>query len=83
MLQNRNRLQEEIEADYSRSSSEGRRFVDVITIRQALQLRDAGMPEAQVEERLGMKKGTVRQFGPRGVFGVPDQRGDGWGGGAG
>lgn len=55
----------------------------MITIRQALQLRDAGMPEAQVEERLGMKKGTVRQFGPRGVFGVPDQRGDGWGGGAG
>ncbi len=49
---------------------EGRQFLDVVTIRQVLMLRDEkGLEEAEIERRLGLKKGVVERLGPRGVVG--------------
>ncbi|KAI9715438.1 MAG: hypothetical protein M1812_005914 [Candelaria pacifica] len=49
---------------------EGRQFLDVVTIRQMLMLRDEkGIGEGEIERRLGLKKGVVGRLGPKGVVG--------------
>jgi hypothetical protein len=49
---------------------EGREFVDVMTIRRALALRDErGMAEAEIERELDLKRGTMQRLGGRGVVG--------------
>ena len=48
----------------------GRQFLDVITIRQVLMLRDEkGLAEGEIEKRLGLMKGVVGRLGPKGVVG--------------
>ena len=47
---------------------EGRRFLDVMVVRQMLMLRDEkGMGEDEIERTLGLKKGLVGRLGRRGV----------------
>jgi hypothetical protein len=46
----------------------GRRFLDVITIRQVLTMRDElGIEEGEIERRLGLNRGVVKMLGPRGM----------------
>lgn len=53
-----------------RRGRQGRRFLDVVTIRQVLMLRDEkGVEGREIERRLGLGEGVVGRLGPRGVVG--------------
>ncbi|KAL8900936.1 MAG: hypothetical protein Q9192_000818 [Flavoplaca navasiana] len=70
ILSRRSELAEEAEAEFTRlrGGGEGRRFLDVVKIREILALRDGkGMGEAEIERRLGLRRGVVGQLGGRGV----------------
>ncbi|MCJ1258981.1 hypothetical protein MMC24_006815 [Lignoscripta atroalba] len=80
VLTARSALADEAEAEFAqtgRRGAEGRRFLDVVLIRQALMLRDEqGMREEEIERRLGLKKGVIRRLGAKGVVGDAGMGGD-------
>ena len=52
-----------------KTSSPGRSFLDVVTIRQVLVMRDEQKKDAaEIEQTLRLRKGVVGKLGPRGVF---------------
>jgi hypothetical protein len=52
-----------------RRGSPGRSFLDVVTIRQVLMMRDEQRKDAaEIERTLGLKKGVVGKLGLRGLF---------------
>jgi len=70
ILQSRQQLQDEAERELDqigRRGFEGRKFVDIGSIRDAISLRDGGMATVDIEKRLGMKTGSVAKLGIRGV----------------
>ncbi|KAL8689339.1 MAG: hypothetical protein Q9218_004970 [Villophora microphyllina] len=72
VLSRREELAREAEAEFSRLRGEGggRKFLDVVKIREVLMLRDEKrMGEAEIEKRLGLMQGTVGRLGKRGVVG--------------
>ena len=73
VLTARERLSQEAEKEFiqaGRAGHAGRQFLDVITIRQVLMLRDEkGLAEGEIEKRLGLRKGVVGRLGPKGVVG--------------
>ena len=72
ILTARERLAMEAEAEFARAGKggEGRRFLDVMTIRQILMLRDEKAVEAaEIENRLGLKSGIVARLGVKGIVG--------------
>jgi hypothetical protein len=74
LLTARYRLAEEAEKEFGnigKSGGQGRRFLDVVTIRKVLDMRDEGVPSGEIERRLELRKGVVGQLGRRGVVGVP------------
>jgi len=51
-----------------RKGSPGRSFLDVVTLRQVLVLRDEkGLSSKEIERKLELKRGTVDRLGERGV----------------
>lgn len=42
-----------------RSGLQGRRFVDMRTLIDAIRMRDSGVPLAGIEERLGLERGLL------------------------
>ncbi|KAK5000061.1 hypothetical protein LTR66_001008 [Elasticomyces elasticus] len=73
-LEARARLQDEAEREFveaGRRGHEGRQFLDVVTIRQVLMLRDEKRLAAEeIERRLGLRKGVVARLGSKGIFGL-------------
>ncbi|KAK5011533.1 hypothetical protein LTR28_000373 [Elasticomyces elasticus] len=73
-LEARARLQDEAEREFveaGRRGHEGRQFLDVVTIRQVLMLRDEKRLAAEeIERRLGLRKGVVARLGAKGIFGL-------------
>ncbi|KAF4549696.1 Hypothetical protein D9617_20g027520 [Elsinoe fawcettii] len=72
ILRARERIAAEAEkeaGEMGRRGFEGRRFLDVGTIRQALSLRERGMADEKVESMLELRKGTVATLGRRGTVG--------------
>jgi hypothetical protein len=73
LLKARERLQQEAEAEFaktSRSDAEGKRFLDVNTLRQVLVMRDdKRMGERDIEKTLGLAGGVVRALGQKGIVG--------------
>ncbi|KAL9583066.1 MAG: hypothetical protein Q9212_002925 [Teloschistes hypoglaucus] len=72
VLSRREELAREAEADFSRirDQGQGRKFLDVVKIREVLMMRDEKrIPEAEIEKRLGLSKGMVGRLGKRGVVG--------------
>ena len=71
LLTARYRLAEEAEREFEgigRKGAEGRQFLDVVTIRQILALRDEkGVEAGEIERRLGLRSGVVGRLGRRGV----------------
>lgn len=76
LLTARYRLAEEAEQEFAnigRKGSPGRQFLDVITIRQILILRDEkGVSPAEIERSLGLREGVVGRLGRRGVVGASE-----------
>ena len=72
VLEARRRLADRAEAEaeqVGRRGFTGRAFVDVMTIRRALALRDErGMSERRIEETLSLKRGTMGKLGAKGVL---------------
>ena len=73
VLKARERLQQEAEAEFartSRSDNVGKSFVDVNSIRQILVMRDEkGMSDAEIERNMGLAAGVLKKLGPKGVVG--------------
>jgi len=70
ILQSRQQLQDEAERELDqigRRGFEGRKFVDIGSIRDAISLRDSGMRASDIEKRLGMRTGSIAKLGTRGV----------------
>lgn len=72
VLQARHKLAEEAEAefaDYGKSAFQGRRFLDVMIIRQMLRMRDEqGKTNDQIERELGLQRGVAAKLGKKGIF---------------
>lgn len=74
ILAARSRLAAEAEREFARAARDDdgarRRFVDVVTLKQALGLRDdQQVPAHEIERRLGLASGVVGVLGPKGVAG--------------
>ncbi|KAE9367185.1 hypothetical protein N431DRAFT_487576 [Stipitochalara longipes BDJ] len=73
LLTARYRLAEEAEREFAnigKAGGEGRQFLDVVTIRKLLEMREAGVEGGEIERRLELRKGVVGRLGMRGVVGV-------------
>lgn len=74
LLTARYRLAEEANAEFAetgRKGARGRQFLDVVTLRQVLVMRDErGLEAADIEQKLGLREGVVARLGRRGVVGV-------------
>ncbi|KAM5434397.1 hypothetical protein McanMca71_007999 [Microsporum canis] len=70
-LLSRTRISAEAEADMEslgRRNHEGRRFVDVVSLKQIISMRDEqGVSEDMIEKQFGLKKGVLGALGPKGV----------------
>ncbi|KAH8596787.1 hypothetical protein B0O99DRAFT_670903 [Bisporella sp. PMI_857] len=61
-------------ASIGKSTYKGRQFLDVVTIRQILLLRDdKGVPAEAIEHQLGLRPGVVARLGRRGVVNVENR----------
>ena len=72
ILSRRAEIAAEAEAEFTRlrGGGEGRRFLDVGTIREVLAMRDGrGLGAGEIEGRLGLRGGVVGRLGARGVVG--------------
>ncbi|KAI9815975.1 MAG: hypothetical protein M1827_001967 [Pycnora praestabilis] len=73
VLRARDELAAEAEEEFlavGRRGHKGRRFLDVVMVRQVLMLRDEkGMEEGEIERKLGLRRGVVGRLGERGVVG--------------
>ncbi|KAG8624942.1 hypothetical protein KVT40_006693 [Elsinoe batatas] len=79
ILKARERIAAEAEreaGEMGRRGYEGRRFMDLGTIRQALSLRERGVGEEKVESMLELRRGTLGVLGRKGVVGVVEMSGD-------
>jgi hypothetical protein len=67
----RENLAKEAEAEFARVRYEGgggRRFLDVMTVRQVLMMRDEKhMTDTDIEQKLGLANGVVKRLGKKGV----------------
>jgi hypothetical protein len=72
LLEARARIAQEAEEEFEglgRRGAPGRKFLDVVTIRQILMMRDEqGKGEAEIESKFGLRKGVVGKLGGRGVL---------------
>lgn len=60
----------ELEAEsFGKQSYAGREYLDALTIRQALSMRDRqGLSDGEIEGLLRLKKGVLGRLGKKGVF---------------
>lgn len=74
VLEARAQLASEAEREFletGKRGSEGRRFLDIGTLRSVVTLRDQrGMEAKEIERQLGLKSGIVARLGPKGLVGV-------------
>ncbi len=72
VLEARSRLQRQADEDMEAFSQVGnkaqRRFLDMRTLIDAIQLQDRGMSAADVEKKLGLAPNLLGKFGRRGVL---------------
>ncbi|EFR05377.1 hypothetical protein MGYG_08388 [Nannizzia gypsea CBS 118893] len=70
-LMSRKRISAEAEADMESLGTRdhtGRRFVDVVSLKQIISMRDGqGASEEVIERQFGLKKGVLAALGPKGV----------------
>ncbi|KAJ4261413.1 hypothetical protein NW762_006836 [Fusarium torreyae] len=64
----RDRLQELADEDFANMGRQGRRFLDMRTLVDALKLRDRGIPEKDIEARLRIQPGLLSRLGQEKAF---------------
>lgn len=71
VLNRRREIQRAAEAEFAGTSiGEGgnqRTYLDVVTLRRVLVLRDRGVADAEIEKEMGLRDGLVRRLGRKGV----------------
>ncbi|KAF4967748.1 hypothetical protein FZEAL_10495 [Fusarium zealandicum] len=69
-LEARQRLEDEAEEDFAAIGRgvEGRRFLDMRTVVDALKLRGRGVPDRDIEARLGIRPGLLSTLGRQGAL---------------
>ncbi|KAM0418704.1 hypothetical protein ACHAPT_012403 [Fusarium lateritium] len=69
-LDARQRLQEEAEEDFAAIGRgvEGRRFLDMRTVVDAMKLRDRGVADREIESRLRIQPGLLGKLGQQGIL---------------
>ncbi|KAF4472657.1 hypothetical protein FALBO_441 [Fusarium albosuccineum] len=69
-LEARQRLQEEAEEDFAAIGRgvQGRRFLDMRTVVDAMKLRDRGVADEEIESRLRIQPGLLARLGRQGTF---------------
>lgn len=70
VLEARRRLQEQADREVEgmgKSGDRGREFLDVATIRDVLAMRQRGDRSADIESRLGLRRGVVDRLGRPGM----------------
>ncbi|KAF4972733.1 hypothetical protein FSARC_741 [Fusarium sarcochroum] len=67
-LEARERLQDQAEEDLANMGRQGRRFLDMRTIVDAVKLRDRGIPEKDIEARLRIQPGLLSRLGQEKAF---------------
>ncbi|KAF5710171.1 hypothetical protein FMUND_9671 [Fusarium mundagurra] len=67
-LSARDRLQDEVEEDFANMGREGRRFLDMRTLVDAMKFRDRGIPEKEIESRLRLQSGLLSKLGQEKTF---------------
>lgn len=72
VLTAREQLAKDAEAEFARVRYEGggdRKFLDVMTVRQILMMRDEKkMADADIEQKLNLASGIVKRLGNKGVI---------------
>ena len=71
VLEARRRLQQLAEEDFEamgHSSSQGRRFLDMRTMVEAMQLRSRGTSNADIEKRLGLQARVLDKLGRQSII---------------
>lgn len=70
-LEARARLQEQATEDFEasgRADVQGRRFLNIRTLADAVQLRDQGVPQRDIEARLRIQPGLLEKLGRKDVL---------------
>lgn len=70
-LSARQRLQQEAEEDFESmglANTQGRRFLDMRTMVDAMKLRGHGLADKDIEARLRIRPGLLERLGPQGVL---------------
>lgn len=79
MLEARSRLQDEADKEALEAGSKGhpgRQFLDILTIRRMLVMRDQKGDSAEaIEKSMGLKKGVVDRLGAKGVVELATEQG--------
>lgn len=75
LLRARERLAKEADEEFeqigkSSGRQAGRRFLDALTIRQILTLKESGVTDEEIEKRMELRKGVLRLLG-KGVVSLP------------
>jgi hypothetical protein len=73
LLEARERLAAEAEEEFGnvgKKGAAGRRYLDVYTVRQVLQMREKGISSQEIEGKLGLRKGVVGVLGGKDVVGL-------------
>jgi hypothetical protein len=71
VLQARSRLQEKADKEFDnvgRHGAEGREFLDVYMVTDALKMRRSGMSIGEIEKKMGLKSGIMAKFGEVGLL---------------
>jgi hypothetical protein len=73
VLRAREALQRQHDAEMDKVGTkgfEGRSFMDVGSLREAVRLRGTGVSEGEIEKKFGLRAGTAGKIGPRTVVDV-------------
>jgi hypothetical protein len=69
LLQARSQIAKEAEKELYGEAGPGRQFLDSVTLRQLLVMRDRqGLSEEDIERDMGLKRGVVQRLGTPGVI---------------
>lgn len=73
LLEARERLADKAEEEFAsigKQDAAARQFLDVLTLRQVLQMRGKGVSNEEIERKLALKRGIVAVLGKKEIIGL-------------